>query len=88
MLAGFEVDEEEEEDEIKEAQEKQERMLAAGLLGSDKGDSRAGELKAAAQHDAEAKQKAQDEHNRSARPPWFSQRTLSAEIAEDTSAFR
>ena len=57
-------------------------------MDSDKEGGRAGEQEVAAPHDAEAKQKAQDEHNRSARPPWFSQRTLSAKVAEVASAFR
>ena len=58
-------------------------MVDAGEEGS-----RAGGQKAAAQQDAAAKQKAQREQDRSARPPWFSQRTLSAEAGEAASAFR
>ena len=70
------------------AQEKQERMLSPGLVDTGKEGSRAGGQMAAARQDAAAKQKAQEENDRSARPPWFSQRTLSAEAGEAASAFR
>ena len=70
------------------AQEKQERMLSPGLVDTGKESGRAGGQKAGAQQDAAARQKAREEHDRSARPPWFSQRTLSAEGAEAASAFR
>ena len=87
-VAGFELDNDEGEDAIEGAQEKQERMLSPGLVDTGKEGGRAGGQKAGAQQDAAAKQKAQEEHDRSARPPWFSQRTLSAEGAEAASAFR
>ena len=83
------MDDDEGEDAVEGAQEKQERRLSPGLVDAGKeGSSRAGGQKAGAQQNAAAKQRAQEETDRSARPPWFSQRTLSAEGAEAASAFR